>query len=109
MTTLVNNGDRCSQPDAGLIFCLNGRISFIRPGGTPGICGTKGDNKLSKGKFLNIIFLIVEVIAFIRLTIEVFGDMNPDVLTISAVIFGIGLAGNCIFTIVGAIREMKKK
>ena len=75
----------------------------------PGICGTKGDNKLSKGKFLNIIFLIVEVIAFIRLTIEVFGDMNPDVLTISAVVFGIGLAGNCIFTIVGAIREMKKK
>ena len=47
---------------------------------------------MSKGKFLNIIFLIVEVIAFIRLTIEVFGDMNPDVLTISAVIFGIGLA-----------------
>jgi len=79
------------------------------PWGMPGICGTKGDNKLSKGKFLNIIFLIVEVIAFIRLTIEVFGDMNPDVLTISAVVFGIGLAGNCIFTIVGAIREMKKK
>ncbi|MCM1120797.1 MAG: hypothetical protein NC543_15730 [bacterium] len=64
---------------------------------------------MSKGKIMNLLFLIVEVIAFIRLTIEVFGDMNPDVLTISAIIFGIGLAGNCIFTIVRAIREMKKK
>ena len=67
---------------------------------------------MSKDKFMNImniIFLIVEVIAFIRLTIEVFGDMKTDVLTISAVIFGIGLAGNCIFTIVRVIRKLIKK
>ncbi len=64
---------------------------------------------MSKGNFMNIIFLIVEVIAFIRLTIDVFGDMNPEVLTISAIIFGIGLAGNCIFTIVRVLCELKKK
>ncbi len=58
---------------------------------------------------MNIIFLIIEVIAFIRLTIEIFGNMNPDVITVSAIIFGIGLAGNCIFTIVIVIRELKKK
>jgi hypothetical protein len=33
---------------------------------------------MSKVHLLNIIFLIVEIIAFIPLTIEVFGDMNPD-------------------------------
>ena len=64
---------------------------------------------MNKVHLLNIVFLIVEVIAFIPLTIEVFGDMKPDVLTISAVIFGIGLAGNCIFTIVRVIRKLIKK
>lgn len=60
---------------------------------------------MSKDKFISIIFLIVEIIAFISLTIAVFGDMNPDVLTVSAILLGIGLAGNCIFTIVRVIRE----
>ncbi len=64
---------------------------------------------MNKVNILNIIFLIVEIIAFIRLTIEVFGDRNPDVLTTFAIIFGIGVAGNCIFTIVRAILELKKK
>ncbi|GFI62078.1 hypothetical protein IMSAG049_01251 [Clostridiales bacterium] len=64
---------------------------------------------MSKVKFIDILFLIVVVIAFIRLTIEVFGDMNPDVLTVFAIIFGIGLAGNCIFTIVRVTRELKNK
>ena len=53
---------------------------------------------MSKVNLLNIIFLIVEVITFIRLTIEIFGDMNPDVIIISAIIFGAGMIGNCIFT-----------
>lgn len=58
---------------------------------------------------LNGIFLIVEVLAFIPLTIEVFGDMNPNVLTISAIIFGVGMIGNCICALVRAIQESKKK
>ncbi len=64
---------------------------------------------MSKVYLLNIIFLIVEIFAFILLTIEVFGDMNPDVLTISAIIFGVGMVGNCICVIVRAIHESKKK
>ncbi len=64
---------------------------------------------MSKVHLLNVIFLIVEIIAFIPLTIEVFGDMNPDVLTISAIVFGVGMVGNCICAIVRAIRESKKK
>lgn len=64
---------------------------------------------MGKVRLLNVIFLIVEVIAFIPLTIEVFGDMNPDVLTISAIVFGVGMVGNCICAIVRAIRESKKK
>ncbi|MCI9436372.1 MAG: hypothetical protein HFH85_04235 [Lachnospiraceae bacterium] len=64
---------------------------------------------MSKVNLLNIIFLIVEVITFIRLTIEIFGDMNPDVIIISAIIFGAGMIGNCIFTIVRVIHDSKKQ
>lgn len=64
---------------------------------------------MNKVHFLSIIFLIVEVIAFIPLTIEVFGDMNPDVLTISVIVFGVGMVGNCICTIVRAICKSKMK
>lgn len=62
---------------------------------------------MSKDKFINIIFLTIQVITFIPITLEVFGDMSPEVLTISVIIFGIGLAGNCIFAIARAIREWK--
>ena len=58
---------------------------------------------------LNVIFLIVLVIAFVALTIEVFGDMNPDNLTVSAIIFGVGMVGNCICVIVRAMCKSKKK
>ncbi|WP_418747124.1 hypothetical protein [Frisingicoccus sp.] len=64
---------------------------------------------MRKVHLLNGIFLIVEVLAFIPLMIEVFGDMNPNVLTISAIIFGVGMIGNCICAIVRAIQELKKK
>ncbi len=64
---------------------------------------------MSKAYLLNFLFLIVEIIAFIPLTIEVFGDMDPNVLTISAIVFGVGMVGNCICVIVRAIRESKKK
>ena len=64
---------------------------------------------MSKVNLLNIIFLIVEVITFIRLTIEIFGDMNPDVIIISAIIFGAGMIGNCICKIVRVIHDSKKQ
>lgn len=64
---------------------------------------------MNKVRLLNFIFLIIEIMAFIPLTIEVFGDMNPNVLTISAIIFGIGMIGNCICVIVKDIRELRKK
>lgn len=64
---------------------------------------------MNKVHFLSVIFLIVAVIAFIPLTTEVFGDMNPDVLTISAIVCGVGMVGSGICTIVRVIRELKKK
>ncbi len=57
----------------------------------------------------NIIFLIVEIIAFIPLTAAVFGDRNPDILMISAIIFGAGMVGNCVCVIMRAIGESKKE
>ena len=62
---------------------------------------------MSKVHLLSIIFLVVEVIAFIPLTIEVFGDMNPDIITISAIVLGVGMVGNCICTIVRVIHKSK--
>ncbi len=64
---------------------------------------------MRKVRLLNVVFLIVEVIAFIPLTVEVFGDKNPDVLTISAIVFGVGMIGNCICVIVRTVHESKKK
>ena len=64
---------------------------------------------MNKVHLLNIVFLIVEVIAFIPLTLVVFGDMKPDVLTISAIVFGVGMVGNCICVVVRFIFESKKK
>ena len=58
---------------------------------------------------LSIVFLLIAVIAFIPLTLEVFGHMNPDTMMTSAVIVGIGLLGSCVCTLVRSVREMQKK
>ena len=63
---------------------------------------------IKKINLLNNIFLIVALIATIPLTIEVFGDRNPNVIRISAILIGIGLAGNLICAIIRAIVESKK-
>ena len=63
---------------------------------------------MKKINLLNRIFLIVALIAMIPLTIEVFGDRNPNVIRISAILIGIGLAGNLICAIIRAIVESKK-
>lgn len=64
---------------------------------------------MRKVHWLSVIFLMVQVLAFIPLTVEVFGDKNPQVLTISAIIFGVGMIGNGICVIVKANHELKKK
>lgn len=63
---------------------------------------------MKKIYLLNIIFLIFALIATVPLTIEVFGDMNPNVIRISAIIIGIGLIGNLICAVIRAIVESKK-
>ncbi len=52
-----------------------------------------------KIRIANFILFAVAVVAAIPLTIAVFGDMDPDVITVSAVFVGIGLFGNCICAI----------
>ena len=54
---------------------------------------------MSKIRIVNCILLSVAVIAMIPLTIAVFGDMDPDVITVSTVFVAIGLFGNCICAI----------
>lgn len=66
---------------------------------------------MSKLYLWSIIFIVIEVIAFIPLTVEVFGHMNTDIIIVSSSVFGVGLLGSCICTIVRVVRnyELKKK
>ncbi len=66
---------------------------------------------MSKLRLWSIIFLVIAVIAFVSLTVETFGHMNPDTIIISASVFGIGILGTCICTIVRVVHEyeLKKK
>ncbi len=64
---------------------------------------------MNKVYVLQIIFIIVEFFAAIPLTVEVFGDMNPDIISVSAAVMGAGLLGNMICTIIRAVQELKKK
>lgn len=64
---------------------------------------------MSKAHLWQIIFVIVAVIAFIPLTAEVFGDKNPDVISISAGVLWVGLIGSGICAIVRFIHESQKK
>ena len=64
---------------------------------------------MSKLRLLSIIFIIIAFIAWIPLTIEIFGDINPDVIIISASILGVGIIGACGCSFIRAIRELEKK
>ena len=64
---------------------------------------------MNKAHVLQIIFVMVQVIAFIPLTVEVFGGMNPAIISVSAAVIGVGLLGNMICSIITALQESKKK
>ena len=64
---------------------------------------------MNKAHVLQIIFVIAEVFAAIPLTAAVFGDRNPDIISVSAAVIGVGLLGNMICAIIRAIQELKKK
>ena len=64
---------------------------------------------MSKIHIAQIIFVVIEILAFIPLTIEVFGDMEPDIIIISALVMGIGLFGSCICGVIRAARDVRKK
>lgn len=64
---------------------------------------------MNKVHVLQIIFLTLQVFAAIPLTIAVFGDMNPAIISVSAVVIWVGLLGNMICAIIRAVQESKKK
>ena len=73
-----------------------------------GVC-KGGNDEVNKVYVLQIIFLIVQVFAAIPLTVAVFGDMNPDIISVSACLIWMGMLGNMICAIIRAVRESKKK
>lgn len=62
---------------------------------------------MNKLHLASIIFLIVMVLAFIPLTVEIFGDMNTYVITVSAAITFVGLLGTSICSFIRAMNEWK--
>ncbi len=58
---------------------------------------------------LQIIFCAVMILAAIPLTVQVFGGMDPDVITVSALFLGAGLLGNGVCAVVRAVREYQEK
>ncbi len=53
-------------------------------------------NKSNKVWLVQILFVSLCIIAAIPLTIAVFTDMNPSVISVCAALIGIGLVGNMI-------------
>lgn len=64
---------------------------------------------MSKLHLASIIFIVIAVISCIPLTVEIFGDMNTDIITVSALIMLVGLIGSCICSFIRGIREYKNK
>lgn len=56
----------------------------------------------------NILFLTIAVIAFVPLTITVFGDQNPAVMTVCAIVIGIALVGSCAFAVLRLARPYQQ-
>ena len=57
-------------------------------------------NKSNKVWLVQILFVSLCVIAAIPLTIAVFSDMNPTVISVCAALIGIGLVGNMICALI---------
>ena len=64
-----------------------------------------GNDEVNKVYVLQIIFLIVQIFAAIPLTAAVFGDMNPDIISVSAFVIWVGMLGNIICAIIRAVQE----
>lgn len=64
---------------------------------------------MSKLHLAGVIFLIVMIIAFIPLTVEIFGDMNTDMITVFSAIAFVGLLGTSICSFVRGFGEWKNK
>lgn len=62
---------------------------------------------MNRLRLMSIIFIFIAIIAFIPLTIEIFGDMNLNVIKISASIMLVGLISSCICSFIRAIGELK--
>ena len=64
---------------------------------------------MNKLRLVSIVFLIVAVIACIPLTIEIYGDMNTDVIIPSAYVFGGAIVVFFVLSYIRAIIEHNAK
>lgn len=64
---------------------------------------------MSKLRLASIIFIVIAAAACIPLTVEIFGGMNTDIITVSAGIMLVGLLVSCTCSFIRGIREIIKK
>ncbi len=64
---------------------------------------------MSKFRLASIIFIVIAAAACIPLTVEIFGDMNTDIITFSAGIMLVGLLVSCTCSFIRGICELTKK
>lgn len=57
----------------------------------------------------NIVFIVVAVIAFIPLTVEIFGELAYEEILPWSIIFLVGLFGSCICAFIRVGMNLKKK
>lgn len=69
----------------------------------------RGNSKVNKVHVMQIIVVIVQVFAFIPLTAEVLGDMDPDIISASAIVIGICTIGNMVCAMIRVAQELKKR
>lgn len=84
-------------------------ICLMQAAGSRTVLGPGGKHTVRKIYLQNVIFVMIEVFALIPLTIEALGDKNPDVLTVCAVLFGVGLIGSGVCAVARAVQELKEK
>ena len=64
---------------------------------------------MNKLRLVSIIFLVIAILVWIPWTMEIYGDMNPDMLIVCGCIFGGAMAVSLVLSAVRVYMERKAK
>lgn len=64
---------------------------------------------MKKLRLWSIIFLVIAILVWIPWTIEIYGDMDPDVLIACGCVFGTAMAVSLVLSAIRVYMERKAK